>query len=86
VPALHMPARLDCRGATRETEATITTMDYHPFDHVPTWRRFLAAWLVCVALAVAGFGIPVLHHQARALLQQRHGWSVALWPSPPRRA
>ena len=44
-------------------------MAYHPGDHVPTARQILAAWLVCLGIAVSGFALPALWHKAQAAVQ-----------------
>jgi hypothetical protein len=44
-------------------------MTYHPGDHIPTARRILAAWLVCLGVAFSGFALPALWHKAQAVVR-----------------
>jgi hypothetical protein len=62
----------------------IVAVAYHPTDRVLTGRQILAAWLVCLAVAVTGFGFPALWHEAQRVAhhQQVQGRIAA----PPHRA
>src|SRR5260221_8385925 len=57
-----------------------TTMTYHPSDYIPTRRRVIAAWLVCLGIAAIGLGFPALRNDAATLLHHRHEPSLAQLP------
>ena len=56
-------------------------MTYDPYEHIPTPRRILAAWLVCLALVASGLGFPALWGEAATLLHHRHEGNFAQYPA-----
>jgi hypothetical protein len=55
-------------------------MAYRPADHVLTGRQILAAWLVCLGVAVTGFGLPVLWHEAQSVAHHQQASRLATLP------
>jgi hypothetical protein len=49
----------------------IVAVAYRPGDRVLTARQILAAWLVCLAVAITGFGLPALWHEAQRAVHQQ---------------
>jgi len=52
-------------------------MKYDPYEHIPTRRHVLAAWLVCLALVASGLGVPALWSEAATLLHHQHASNFA---------
>jgi hypothetical protein len=57
---------------------------YRPSDHIPTGREVLAAWLVCLAIAATGLGVPVLWHHAQIVVHHRQARAAGERPSASR--
>jgi len=56
-------------------------MSYDPDEHIPTRRRIVAAWLVCLGLVATGLGAPALWSEAANLLHHRHEGNLAQHPA-----
>jgi hypothetical protein len=71
-------------GASYPEQPSVTLMTYRPADHIPTGRQVLAAWLVCLGIAVSGFGLPALWHEAKVVVHHQLARAAGERPSANR--
>jgi hypothetical protein len=56
-------------------------MAYDPYEHIPTKRRILAAWLVSLVLVASGLGMTALRSESATLLHHRYEGDFAQRPT-----
>jgi hypothetical protein len=66
----------------------VRIMAYDPYEHIPTKRGILAAWLVCLVLVVSGLGVTAPWRESATLLHHRYESDFAQRPiaAPSHRA